>query len=156
MSRFVARTSAVGTRQLAGRGTVGERALPPHVQRLLLPGNNGYFALRGKKTFLPPATYSQNRNLMETFCTCDTQNPFIKETKFPDAQCKGSLLRFLHIAYISSFAGHSVGFREKEMEEESNRCKTYLLSLCRTCELCINISHLFLHAYWTKRIFWAI
>jgi hypothetical protein len=90
MSRFVAVTSAVGTRQLARRaqlvsGNPSPRAAPSVAweQWLLCP--------QGEEDLLAAGTYSQHRNLVETFCTCDTQKSFIKETKFPDAQCKGTL-----------------------------------------------------------------
>ena len=59
---------------------------PPHVQHLVLPGNNGYFALRGQKIFLPLAVYLQHRTLAETSSARDTDNSFVQKTRMQTAQ----------------------------------------------------------------------
>lgn len=56
------------------------------MQHLVLPGNNGYFALRGQKIFLPLAVYLQHRSLAETSSACDTENSFVQKTRMQNAQ----------------------------------------------------------------------
>jgi hypothetical protein len=105
-------------------GTVGERAPPPHAQHLLLPGNNGYFALRGKKTFLPLVGSFQHHNLSETSCTHDTENCFIiNETK------THTVKRRYSVVYVSSFAGRSVVFRAKKRKKNNAVQGLFIISL---------------------------
>lgn len=110
-----------GTRQLGRRHSWWAGA-PPHVQRLLLPGNNGYFALRGKKTFSPLAGSFHRHNLAETSCTHDTENSFINETKMH------TINRYCAVD-VSSFAGRSIVFRERKRRKKIPRDKDYFLTL---------------------------
>jgi hypothetical protein len=86
----------------------------------------------GGKKLLATGTYSQHRNLVETFCTWDTQKSFIKETKSSDARCKATL--FSSYCLYLSFRGECCSLPCKKIKDENILCFTYLIFLIMICK----------------------